>query len=303
MKGLELSRQYYDEILCPFLETELPERVDRIAAGLVGDGSECFGYDDDLSRDHDWGVRVCLWVNHKDLLTFGGELSSALRKLPGEFHGFSVILEPDRGGVVEIGAFFRKYLRKEIAPETVGEWLSIPDAYLAAASNGAVFADPLGEFSSVWKELRRGYPGDIRLKKLARRCMSMGQAGQYNFPRLMKRGDPVAAQLALDEFIRAAISAVYLLNHRYAPFYKWMYRGLQELETAGKEISALMEQLIATNDRQGVIEQICRTLISEFHRQGISDEGDAYMVAQGESIHAHICMDALRNTDPWMECP
>lgn len=68
------------------------------------------------------------------------------------------------------------------------------------------------------------YPEDVRLKKLAARLAVMAQAGQYNYPRCLRRGELVAAQLALAAFMDAAMSAVYLLNRRYAPFYKWRHR-------------------------------------------------------------------------------
>ena len=300
MKGLELSRLYYDEIIRPFLETQAPELAGRIAVGLVGEGSECFGYDDELSRDHDWGARVCLWLNQADYQQFGDVLAKRLRELPADFHSYPVCWIPGRNGMLEISAFFQKYLRKGTAPETVGEWLSIPEHYLATASNGEVFADPAGEFLATWNDLRQGYPEDIRLKKLAARCMVIGQAGQYNYPRLVRRDDLVAAQLALSEFIHAVISAAYLLNNRYTPFYKWMNRGLKELPVLGAEISSRLEHLIRTEDKQDEIENICSLLIREFHQQGISDQSETYMVEQGNRIHKHIRLEALRNTDPWM---
>ena len=45
MKGLELAETYYKEIGEPWLEREFPEYKIRICAGLVGAGSECFGFD------------------------------------------------------------------------------------------------------------------------------------------------------------------------------------------------------------------------------------------------------------------
>ena len=63
MKGLELARGYfYDECL-PRLRRELPAVLPHLAAGLVGEGSDCFGYDDHVSRDHDWGPGFCIWLS------------------------------------------------------------------------------------------------------------------------------------------------------------------------------------------------------------------------------------------------
>ena len=54
MKGLELSREYYEKFGKPMLTENFPELLDKIAVGLCGSGSECFGFDDELSRDHDF---------------------------------------------------------------------------------------------------------------------------------------------------------------------------------------------------------------------------------------------------------
>ena len=50
---------------------------------------------------------------------------------------------------------------------------------------------------------------------------------------LYAAGDTVAAMLALDEFVRQAISMVYLLNRTYMPYYKWMFRGMETSDSAG----------------------------------------------------------------------
>ena len=61
MKGLELSRRYWEAYGVPLLD-RFPELRDRLAAGLCGSGSECFGYDDELSRDHDFDPGFILFL-------------------------------------------------------------------------------------------------------------------------------------------------------------------------------------------------------------------------------------------------
>jgi len=57
MKGLELCEGYFREEGPPVLKREFGELFDRMAIGLVGDGSECYGYDDEIS-----GITTGDWV-------------------------------------------------------------------------------------------------------------------------------------------------------------------------------------------------------------------------------------------------
>lgn len=62
MKGLELSRAYWEKCALPLFRRELPAFLERAAVGLVGEGSECFGFDDEISQDHDWGAGILSMV-------------------------------------------------------------------------------------------------------------------------------------------------------------------------------------------------------------------------------------------------
>ena len=98
MKGMELSKLFYTEQVRPALAQRFPQLLPRIAAGLVGEGSQCFGYDDDLSQDHDWGAAVCLWLTLDDYENYGAAVQQMLMELPATFYGLSLIhiSEPTR---------------------------------------------------------------------------------------------------------------------------------------------------------------------------------------------------------------
>lgn len=43
VKGLEISKAYYEEFGVPMIKEQFPELEPKIAVGLIGSGSECFG--------------------------------------------------------------------------------------------------------------------------------------------------------------------------------------------------------------------------------------------------------------------
>ena len=60
--GMELCRAYYETYGRAMIHEKFSEYEDRIAVGLAGEGSDCFGYDDEASRDHDWGPSFLMWT-------------------------------------------------------------------------------------------------------------------------------------------------------------------------------------------------------------------------------------------------
>ncbi len=305
MQGLEISREYYLQHGKPMLEAQFSDVLDRIAVGLVGEGSECLGFDDEISRDHDFEPGFCLWITEADARAFGFRLERAYAKLPREFMGLRRnALSPvggNRHGVITVEDFYSRFLGASTGPDTLERWLYTPACSLLAASNGAVFTDPLGVFSEVRAQLLAGYPEDVRRKKLAAHTVLMAQAGQYNYPRCVARGELGAAQLAIFEFVKHAISVIYLLNNRYEPFYKWAYRGLKQLPVLGQIGDALQALTEMDNTagnaraKQAIIEDVAAVCIEAFRNQNLTQATCGDLEKHAYSIQDGICDALLRN--------
>jgi hypothetical protein len=295
MKGLDLAETYYDTHGAPLIASQFGAYAQRIAVGLVGPGSECFGFDDDISRDHDWGPEFCIWLTAEDYEQFGAALQQAYEALPATFMGFGPRIvspgEEKRTGVGTISAFYKTYTGLDHVPASLSEWLCIPESSLATCTNGKIFADPLGEFSRWRKALLNFYPEDVRLKKLASRCFTIAQAGQYNFERSLKRKEYFAVHYSETKFCADAISLVFLMNKRYTPFYKWMHRAVMELPLLGKEIHALISDLVACQafeEKPAIIEKTCALIISALKKEGLSDSASDFLLDHAYRIHDRI---------------
>ncbi len=300
MKGIEIAKKYYLEYGAPMLDEQFSEVKDRIAVGLVGEGSECFSYDDNISRDHDFEPGFCMFITKEDDDKFGFKLASGYSKLPKTFMGLkrSVMMPTggNRHGVIIIEDFYAKFLGCPVVPQSLENWLYLPTHSLASACNGEVFVDKLGKFSEIRNQLLKGYPEDVRLKKLAGHILMMAQSGQYNYGRLIDRGETGASQLAVFEFVKNAIATIYLLNNKYQPFYKWAYRGMRDLEVLGDLESALSTITEMGNgkseasEKREIIEDICLLIIQQLKGQKITTA-----VCDNLETHAYSINDKIKD--------
>lgn len=306
MKGLELSQRFYLEHGAPMIARDFPELEPLIAVGLVGSGSECFGYDDRLSADHDFEAGFCIFLPDESVVDSRAAflLERAYSKLPREFMGYrrSEIspVGSNRHGVIRLADFLRERTGRSDGALTSSDWFSLPEQSLLEVVNGEIFRDDSGIFRSVRNALAY-FPPDVRKKKLAGQLLLMGQSGQYNYRRCIERRESGAAALASVEFARSAMSAVFLLNSSYMPYYKWSFRAMRELPLLA-ELAGALEWLISSpnspensGEKQRTIEGICESVIAELARQGLSDyiggeaEGHAY------SVNSKIADPNIRN--------
>jgi len=276
--------------------------VDRIAVGLVGPGSECLGFDDELSRDHDWGPAFSMWLTDEDLHEIGGELQRAYVQLPATFLGYGPRLaspgEEWRVGTSTTSAFFARFTGLAHVPTATSEWLRIPEHSLATCTNGKVFHDPLGEFTRWRGALLAYYPEDVRLSKIASVCITIAQTGQYNYTRSIRRQEAFSAQHSMIRFCSDAMLLVFLLNRRYAPFYKWLHRAVGELPVLGRAVQAHVAVLLddrSADTRAAMMEEIAALLVTEIRRQGLSDSTSDFLLDHAPLVQERISDPVLRS--------
>ncbi|MEG2642971.1 MAG: DUF4037 domain-containing protein [Eubacterium sp.] len=321
MTGLEQAQEYYEKCGRETLARQFPECWERVAVGLVGEGSECFGYDDAISQDHDFGGGFCLWLIPGDYEKYGKAMEAAYNALP-QMAGDIKKRPPspmggDRVGVWSIPVFYRSCIGYSEAPPNNRAWMAIPDYRLATATNGILWVDPEGEFTRIREALLKGYPEDVWLRKLAGEIHTMSQTGQYNYARCMQRGDAVTAAICLSEFAQAAMRTAFLLNHRYAPYYKWMHRGLRDLplladlepllrtlflapdqrdKWTGMDILRWRCQINTADDCVRVIEKISDRIRAVLLDMGLSQADSDFLDHHTGAILSRITDDALRRS-------
>lgn len=299
MKGLEEAGKFYLDYGRDMIHSRFPEYEGRIAVGLAGHGSECFGFDDKYSRDHDFPLGFCMWLDDDTDREIGVELARAYRALPIRAAAERSAMAEKNRGVCRISDFYRRYTGTGGAPEELLHWLSLPSHALAEATNGQVWRDDAGLFSSIRDKILN-MPEDVRLKKLAARAVEMAQTGQYNYPRMIKRGETGAAMLSLARFVNAACEGIYLLNRRHMPYYKWQLRGMESLEKMAYMKEALEFLLTAENDDEGtklkilVVEDICKEFVINLRRQNLSNGSWDYLEPHAFEIAKHIESRELR---------
>lgn len=306
MKGLELSEKFYYEYGEKMIKENFAEIEKYLAVGLVGSGSECFGYDDEVSQDHDFEPGFCIFIPDESIIDSRTEfqLERAYAKLPKEFMGYKRSpLNPvggNRHGVIRISKFFEAKTGDANADIPTVGWFCIAEQFPLEATNGKIFCDNYG-LMTLLREKIAYMPEDVRLKKLAGNILLMAQSGQYNYGRCIKRGATAAAQLAVAEFVNTALKVIFLLNKKYMPYYKWTFRALRELEKLNGLYDDLEYLISSTNDeekaaeKQTMIESISAQVIAELSAQKLTRVDSPELERHAYSVNDMIKDPEIRN--------
>ncbi len=308
--NLERCKTFYDTHGKKMIHEKFSEFENQIAVGLVGEGSDCFGFDDGISMDHDYGIGFCMWLADAVYKQIGESLQAEYEGLIFTYADSASkdIFLKKRRGVFSINHFFNQLLGTTYDFENrfvdcgledlLESGVSINEYQLAAAVNGIVFEDGEGIFSKIRERLSDYYPQKFWCKKLAQGLHDFSQYAQSNYPRMMARRDLVTAGICRQKGMEVAMDLIYLLGKTYAPYYKWKKKGLEQMTfPLAKEILPLLEELAAlpsqekaweeweyspvqinTYDRGVVLfEQIAERIINELVNQKLIKKQDSFL--------------------------
>ncbi len=264
IEGLKLGEFFYHEAVKLILNKGFPGL--RYAAALIGNGSDVLGYDDETSRDHDWGPRLQLFLDKTDLVMHKEAIHQTLAaKLPSEIHGYPTnfgIADSDgvsqmrskiegpvdhRVEILNLGTYIQDYLGFDIVTELDAiDWLTFPQQKLLALTSGAVFHDDIGledlRMKLAW------YPHDVWVYLLAACWTRIGQE-EHLTGRAGQAGDEIGSALIAGRLVRDLMRLVFLMERTYAPYPKWLGSAFKKLK-AGEELSPILERILHAHSWQ-----------------------------------------------------
>lgn len=316
IKGLEISKKFYESYGIDMLTNNFSELIPKIAIGLIGQGSECLGYDDDISKDHDFDPGFCIFIPDEfdDNIKFN--LERAYSYLPKIFMGIKRdIMSPvggNRHGIIRVSDFIYQRTGTKDGILSDKDFLYISEVSLLEITNGEIWRDDSGLLTSIRNRLAY-FPYDIKLKKLSYELLNMAQSGQYNFKRLIFHEELSAARLAINQFVNSCIHATFLINEVYMPFYKWQFRALRDLSWPNvyiKNDKSLyvssfedeLDFLLHLDDEQIVkdevltkIDNIAKIFIDRLRLDGLSEINELYLELHAYELNNKIIDNDIRN--------
>lgn len=270
--GIALSRCYFEDLVAPLLKLHVPEV--RYAAARVGPGSDVLGLDDPMSRDHDWGLRLQLFVPDADQ----ARVHSALdQHLPSHFRGhpirFGFSADPTerlRIDVTSEGAFTEQQLGFDPRDAaSVVDWLSLTGQAVLEVVSGAVFEDQTGELTAL-RDALTWYPDDIwrylvacDWQRLDQELPLMGRAGD--------RGDELGSRVVAARLVDIAVHLGFMLSRVWPPYSKWRGSAFGQLTECASMAADLGRTLDARHwdDRQRALNDALNDLARLQQKSGL----------------------------------
>jgi hypothetical protein len=244
--ALELGREFFKEVVKPSMEQVCPQVLELAACGRFGLGSECFGLDDAISRDHHWGPRVDVLLPDEVLPGLDpGIWTKVAARFPSVFRGFRL----EKGHVGGAGlspdgirAFLSRTIGRTGLPETAFEWLDMPEEDISHVINGEVWHDPRGEFTRIRSVLQGYYPDNVWKRRIAHWCRYASGMGLYAMKRAILRGNMPFCYTSFGRTIQRTLELAFLLNRTYFPYDKWLYPCFKRLEHLAREMTPWIDE-------------------------------------------------------------
>lgn len=217
------------------------------------------GYDTAQSTDHNWGLRLFIFLPEKDFRKNKLKIDKELRRdLPHSFLGYPTSFgEPDEDGVrlppdengdanhyitfLTVKSFIKQHVGvsdyKLIKPIS---WLTIPQQKLLEITSGKIFHDGL-KMKKVISKFSY-YPKDIWLYKIASQWFKISQEEAF-VARASAVGDELGSKIIAARIAKEIIELCFLMGRKYAPYSKWLGSAFSQLRISRKLEPVLLNAL------------------------------------------------------------
>lgn len=274
MPGGEVARGFHADVVGPLLAWAMPGL--RYAAGRLGSGSDVLGFDDAMSRDHDWGCRLTLLVDEPDRAAVPQVSLLLEQELPESYRGFPVRFpitwDPGLSHRVEI-ATVSGFAAGRLGIDPTAElsaldWLILTGQSVLEVTAGPVFADRTAELAQVRARLR-WYPPDIEQYVLAAGWQRLSQEMPM-VGRIAERGDDIGSRQLSTRLASDLMWLAFVLSRQWPPYPKWRGTAFQALPAAADLAGPLTAAAAAEHwrDRESALADACEILLAAQRERG-----------------------------------
>lgn len=308
VKGLDISREFFIDVVRPAAARICPALLDHGAFGRFGWGSECFGMDDTISRDHFWGPRVDVLLPDdicaKHGATWERDISAVL---PNDYKGF--LFDPGLGGggavaLQGLESFLSRTIGRTTPPGSHEDWMNMPEEDIVHVTNGELWEDGFGRFAEIRRAFGQYYPEPVWKRRLAHWCRFASGMGVYALHRAILRDNLVYATTAFGRALKYTLELVFLLNRTYFPYDKWLYPKFVTLPELAPQLMPLVDEAVlpATDfpRRTKLIEQMHQLIDTYMVDRQILRPHPKYTPSEtsGFRILEQACAELLHGSPP-----
>jgi hypothetical protein len=282
MQSQELSKLLFCEQLQPLINQRFPQI--KFGAGSFGMCSENLGFDDEVSRDHEWGPRVTLYLSQDDFEKHANEIEKALKdSLPETFHGFEMMWRQEGVDIHDTSkkALYNVYINT--LPRRLGfcggslplkdvDWLNVSEQHLLEFTSGTIHRDDFGELTKA-REMLAFYPDDVLKFLLMCEWNALG-SDWFPIGRIATRGDCLGLKVQTAKVAEHIMRIAFHVSRKYSTYKKWFGTLFSRLPIA-IDLSPVLENMLNEDDwkkTEGHIGKASEILLDWQNKLNISQE-------------------------------